>query len=496
MENAPSKNNLENIQSGDFFKGTVKILRKARPGPVIFNVTDGFNIIEAVTKDSNFDVDDVVDLAGKVEERMGKIQIEIAGMVKSENDFTEIISKHAEPKEKPTSIKSKRFDIMRPYFLKIAKRIRRAVLENQPIFIRHHADADGIISGLSIEKACELLMKDIGVEPNYNLYRFPSRAPFYETTDMIKDFVFTKRFIESHGQKKPLILVVDNGSTPEDVFAMKSMHLLGFEIIVIDHHNPVVLKNKKTAVCPYVQLHLNPYIEGLDGKTSAGMLCYEIGRLIHPKFDEPLFPAVAGITDRCEIQETDDYIKLTKKSKEELGKIGAAVDFLAYQLRFDAGAGAYEEVFKNTKFVELLNEKINEGVETQLQSTLPYVRSQNIKGVLFSTIDVEKYTVRFTYPNPGKVVGLVHDEVAKGHENTPVITMGILPDMIIIRATQPVLPVQTIIDKLKKDMPEANVDGGGHECAGTIKFVSAHQVAVLENIKEQLKDLNYVEKGE
>ncbi len=59
--------------------------------------------------------------------------------------------------------------------------------------------------------------------------------------------------------------------------------------------------------------------------------------------------------------------------------------------------------------------------------------------------------------------------------------------MIIIRETLPILPVQQIIKTLQEQIPQANVDGGGHECAGTIRFVGAHAEAILENIKAQLR---------
>ncbi|MFH1575498.1 MAG: hypothetical protein ABIB55_00965, partial [Candidatus Nealsonbacteria bacterium] len=63
-------------------------------------------------------------------------------------------------------------------------------------------------------------------------------------------------------------------------------------------------------------------------------------------------------------------------------------------------------------------------------------------------------------------------------------------DSIIIRATQPVLPVQTIIDRIKKDIPYSHIGGGGHEKAGTIKFTPAHLDLILEKIKQQLKELS------
>jgi RecJ-like exonuclease len=223
------------------------------------------------------------------------------------------------------------------------------------------------------------------------------------------------------------------------------------------------------------------------------MLAYELGRLISEDYNEPLLPAIAGISDHCEIQETEDYIQKSGKTKEELIKIGTSIDFIAYNLKYDAGKGLFEELLVNNNFTNTISEEVKKGVETQLQSTLPYLRTQDISGVIFSSIDLEKYTVRFKYPAPGKVLSLIHDSVEKQKENTPCITAGFLSDMVIIRASEPVLPVEKIIKTLKKALPHANIDGGGHECAGAIKFVSAHLTDVLENIKKQIKDLNYLE---
>lgn len=487
------------LKGGDYFSGTVKIMRKAVPGPVVFVVSDGYGSIEAVTKDSSFEADDVVQLEGEVSERADKLQIEIDRMIKTDDSkFKSVIDENSKPIPREFSIKSERYAKLKPYFYKVAQRLRKAVLENQSILIRHHADADGIIAGICIEQSCRQFMEKIGVNPEYNLYRSPSRAPFYEISDVFRDVVLTKRIIESHGQKKPLIIVLDNGSTPEDVLGISTMNSLGFEVMVIDHHNPVQIENKKTAVDDYVSVHLNPYIEGLDSSTCAAMLAYEVARLVFEEYDNPVLPAVAGITDHCLIQETEDYIKNSRVSRPQLEKIGMTIDFIAYNLKFDAGKGLYEQALVNDNFVSIISAEVKKGFETQLQSTMPYLRTQDIGGVIFSSIDLEKYTLRFKYPAPGKVLSAIHDTVAVEKE-APYITLGCLADMIILRATKPVLPIAKIIKKLKKDIPNANVDGGGHECAGAIKFVSAHLTDVLENIKQQVKDLNYLEtsqKGE
>ncbi|MDD4354213.1 MAG: hypothetical protein PHN56_07215, partial [Candidatus Nanoarchaeia archaeon] len=463
-----AKNDLSLVKEGDYYQGTVKVLRKAMPGPVIFSLTDGNKAIDGVIKTSDYDVDDILDVEGYVSIRANQMQLEIVKIKKSSVEFYKIIEKISEPKRTTFSIESERYEKMKPVFLNIAKRIRKAIFDSQPILIRHHNDSDGITAGLSIEKACVDLIKKTGLNPDYNIYRSPSKAPFYETTDVFRDMVLSQR-IKSHGQKLPLILVLDNGSTPEDAFAFKLLKSLNYECIVIDHHNPVIFNKGKSSVCEYLSMHLNPYLFGFDSQTSAGMLSYELARFINEEFENKSMPAVAAISDRCNIKETEDYIAACSKSKEILGKIGVAIDFMAYNLKFDGGEGVIDELYNNSKLVELINEQVRKGVETQLQSALPYLRTIEINGITFSYIDLEKYTLRFTYPTPGKVLGLIHDTVAKDRENA-VLTIGYLSDMIIIRATKPVFPVSKIISILRQKIPQANVDGGGHEQAGTIKF--------------------------
>lgn len=480
---------LNSLKNYDKFRGDVKIIKKSKPGPVVFIVSNGLGAIEAVTKDSKFKAGDVVYLEGQVNEHKGKLQIEISSIKKSDMDFDAIISEKSKPVRTQFSINSDRYETMKPVMLQIATRIRKAILEGQSIMIRHHNDADGIISGLSMEQACLGLMQDLGIDPRYLLFRSPSRAPFYAAGDVLRDLVLSKKLIENDSEIKPLIIVADNGSSPEDALGLNTLKTLGYDAIVIDHHNPVVLNNGVTAVDEYLEYHLNPYKFGLDSKTSAGMLCYEIGRFVWEKFEMPKFPAVAGILDRCDVQETEDYIGITGQTREELLKIGTAIDYISYQLKHDSGKGVFEQLFENNDFVKLINTEVEKGFETQLQSTLPYLRTQEINGIVFSTIDIEKYTVRFTFPSTGGVVSRIHSIVEAENENRNVLTLGYMPDTITIRANKPFLPFDTIRRKLLELFPSANIDGGGHEMAGTLKFVSAHRDDILLAIKDMVQNI-------
>lgn len=481
---------LNTLVNRDYFKGDVKIIRKAKPGPVVFVVTNGLGAVEAVIKDSDFNVGDVVYLEGQVNEHKGRTQIEIKTIKKSNADFDTIMYSRSKPVRQTFSINSDRYEKMREVMIDIATRIRMSILKGQPIMIRHHNDSDGFISGLSLELGILSFMKSQGIDPKFILFRSPSKAPFYSSGDVLRDLVLSKRFIEEENSElKPLIIVSDNGSTPEDALGLGILKSLGYDSIVIDHHNPVEIdENGITSVDKYLVGHLNPYKHGLDSKTSAGQLCYEIARFISEDFELPAMPAVAGISDRCETKETEDYILKTGKSREELGKIGTAIDYISYQLKHDAGKGVIEELFSSDDFVNILNAEVKKGFESQIQCALPYLRTQEINGVNFSHIDLTKYTMRFTYPAPGAVLSRIHEIAAKENETLPSLTIGEVEDMFIVRANKPVLPVQEIIDTLQTKYPYANVDGGGHEMAGAIRFVAAHKETLMEEIKNILRN--------
>ena len=255
--NSMTNKGLNLLQPNEFYSGDVKIIKKAKPGPVVFIVTNGIGAVEAVIKDSDFNAGDVVYIEGNVNEHRGKMQIELTKIRSSNMDFDVIINQQANPVRTTFSIQSDRYEIMKGTMLAIATRVRRAILEGQPIMIRHHCDTDGIISGITLEHACLGYMQNLGIEAKYFLFRSPSRAPFYAAGDVLRDLVLSKRFIETDTPLKPLIIVADNGSTPEDRMGLQTLKVLGYEAIVIDHHNPVIINNGVTSVDEFLSHHLN-----------------------------------------------------------------------------------------------------------------------------------------------------------------------------------------------------------------------------------------------
>ena len=54
MTQNKKRTKISDLQPGDYFKGTVKVLRANNPGPLFLTITDGFGNIEAIGKDGLF----------------------------------------------------------------------------------------------------------------------------------------------------------------------------------------------------------------------------------------------------------------------------------------------------------------------------------------------------------------------------------------------------------------------------------------------------------
>ncbi len=112
--------------------------------------------------------------------------------------------------------------------------------------------------------------------------------------------------------------------------------------------------------------------------------------------------------------------------------------------------------------------------------------------LVFNVLDVEKYAHKFTFPAPGKTCGFVHDNIVQKYgEETPIVTLAYGPDFSVIRATDAVnemfgFNLNEIVWKLAKEIPEAGIDGGGHECAGSLKFVEGLSKKVLESFANEI----------
>ncbi|TGC07397.1 DHH family phosphoesterase [Methanolobus halotolerans] len=481
---------------------------KQTAGPTIFTIADETGQVSAAAFESageraypHISSDMIVSATGEITARGDSVQLEIKSLKKlsgpKESEILKRIEaaldRRAEPHDIEFMVDSEVLEKLRPAMMKVAKEIRKAVIKSTPILLRHHADADGMTAALAIEKAILPLIREVnGQDGEYYFYkRAPSKAPFYEMTDVVRDITFAVEDVARHGQKMPLVVSVDNGSTLEDVPAMKQARVYGINMIVVDHHHP------DKEVDDYLIAHVNPAHVGGDFGMTAGMLCTEVARMLNPDVEAQIkhLPAVAAVGDRSEAEEAKAYISMVSDaySLQDLKDMALALDFEAYWLKFNNGKGILDDIlnFGDTKvhknLVKLLCEQANEMISEQIDVCMAHVKTQTLpNGALLNVLDVENYAHKFTFPPPGKTSGEVHDRLCKKFEGKPVITLGFGPDFAVIRSKGVRMNIPQMVRELHEEVKGGGVNGGGHLVVGSIKFVEGMRTEVLSKLAEKV----------
>jgi RecJ-like exonuclease len=481
---------------------------KQTGGPTIFTIADDSGLVfcaaferAGVRAYPDIDSEMMVRIIGEVTIRNNQVQIEIKSMKRLwggdashvKDQIEQAIDRRAEPSDVPLLVESDVMTRLKPAMRKVAKEIRRAILKSKPIILRHHADADGITSAVAIEAAILPLIKEVGGPDAeyYNYRRAPSKAPFYELEDITKDLSYALEDLSRHGQKMPLVVLLDNGSTEEDLPAMKQAQVYGMEMLVVDHHHP----NK--IVDQFLIAHVNPAFAGGDFGVTTGMLGTEIARMIYPQIESKIkhFPAVSAVGDRSEAPEAQRYIKLIEDrfKLEDLKKIALALDYEAFWLRYNEGRGLINDILclgrldRHQRFVDLLSEQANAAIDEQLRATMGNVRSTKLpNGIMMNVLDVENFAHKFTFPPPGKTSGEVHDRLCQRFEGKPVVTIGYGPDFAVLRSRGVRMNIPQMVKELMEEIPNGGVSGGGHLVVGSIKFVGGMRKDVLAKLAEKI----------
>ncbi|MFB6170393.1 MAG: DHH family phosphoesterase [Haloarculaceae archaeon] len=484
------------------------------PGPTIFQVRDETGIVPCaafeeagVRAHPDVEMDDVVRVSGTAEKHDGAVQLEVdtLAVLDGEREATvrdrlaAALDEQAAPADVDPLVEWDAMDKLWDSLEDVASLLRQAVLEGRPIRMRHHADGDGMCASVPVQLALENFISQVNADPSaprHLFKRLPSKAPFYEMEDVTRDLNFSLEDRERHGQKLPLLLMVDNGSTEEDTPAYRAVREYDIPVVVVDHHHP-----DPEAVDPLLEAHVNPYLEGEDYGVTTGMMCVELARMIDPSLTEELrhVPAVAGLADRSSADAMADYLELAGEEgydEADLRDVGEALDYAAFWLRYDAGRNLINDVLnvgcdareRHEELVDLLAARAERDVNRQLDDALPHVTEERLdNGALLVRVDVENHAHRFTYPAPGKTTGEVHDRKVQ-ETGDPVITIGYGPDFAVLRSDGVRLDIPQMVTELTEEVAGAGVSGGGHLVVGSIKFVKGMRDPVLDALVEKMAE--------
>ncbi|WP_277552991.1 DHH family phosphoesterase [Halobaculum limi] len=487
---------------------------KQTGGPTIFHVADESGILAAAAFEEagvraypEVELGDLVRVSGSVEQHEGARQLEVGDISlltgetadAARERLDEAMRDRAEPEPVDPLVEWEAFEKLRPELEDVARTLRRTVLEGRPIRIRHHADGDGMCAAIPVQLALERFIESVHEGDDaarHNLKRLPSKAPFYEMEDVTRDLNFALEGRARHGQKLPFLLMLDNGSTEEDVPAYKNLAHYDVPIAVVDHHHP-----DPEAVDDLLDHHVNPYIHDEDYRITTGMMCVELARLIDPGVTDELrhVPAVAGLSDRSKAEVMDEFLTLADDAgydREAIEDIGEALDYAAHWLRYSEGKTLVSDVLnvgsedaeRHRELVEFLSTRAERDVREQLDAVEPHVEHERLDSdAHLYRIDLENFAKRFTYPAPGKTTGELHDRKVRA-TGEPVITIGYGPDFAVLRSDGVRLDIPQMVTELNEEVVGGGVSGGGHLVVGSIKFVEGRREDVIDALVEKMAD--------
>ncbi len=377
--------------------------------------------------------------------------------------------------------------------------IKRSINNKTPIIIRHHADTDGYCAAIALERAILPLIYDKHTRERdmFHYYkRLPIKTPFYNYTDATKDVANFLTEISRFGQRTPLIIIVDCGSSEQSLASIKKAKLYGAKIMVIDHHPPTKEIDNLT------KIHVNPHLINSTDDLTAGMLCAEIANSII-KNEETLkdfefIAAVSGFGDKCTSNEQKQYIELAEKenyTKEFIKNISAVLDFEAFYLNFIESREIINDILgadpkKQKELVNIILPLINNKLTPLKLSIEKYAEIENKPNLIIAKIDSSKIKDHAEYPSMGKVGTILREQTEKQYKK-PTIALNITKTSISFRSSTEIkdFDVHKIIETIKKEIPHSNIDGGGHRVAGSIRFIEASFDEVIKTVNSYINNL-------
>jgi len=389
-------------------------------------------------------------------------------------------------------IKSEILEKLKPSMIKAAELVKKSISDSRPIILKHHADCDGYIGAMAIERAISSLLAKAQRNAVWHYYkRTPIRAPYYDYTDAIKDLTIFLNDIKN--QKPPLLILVDNGSTTEDLLALKKVEQYGLITIVIDHHKPTI-EGKKPIVEDHIEVFINPYSVGGDNSLTAGMIGVELSRLINKTSNIEHLPAIAGMCDKSKGKDFEQYLEIAKKKGYDNGfikDIGQCIDFEAFHIGY-MDSGLIEEILFNEieqqkEYVNLIKEELEKTKKALIVSVEKYAKIKEMKGLDIIEIDIQETLNIGSFPPPGKSMGICFDYFQQKTQK-PLFVFGHSSDYITIRSNIKGFDLNKMMEELSKKLPYAQLCGGGHELAGTIRFIDAAKQEVYDLMIKYLKD--------
>lgn len=365
----------------------------------------------------------------------------------------------------------------------LKKEIDSAVSGRRFVLIKHHNDLDGYAAGIILESLIKNRIKESHplAKPWFLLKRIPMKSPVYEIGDANKDInLFLSQ--DRLPPLNPTVLIADNGGTYQDIEGISHLKTFGFKVLVVDHHPLGELpKNitKEDFLKNGAHILVNPKVhDENDTSMCTGMLALDCLKNEERDLGTVLLAYLSSLTDKIDSDEQKELLKILKENNFEEEHLSKLASSLAVMIQNNFGDCAMQikkiissSIAKQKEFIDLYYHKIEEERKKIKERVLAHNPHENIfesEDKILYIININQFTARGGFFNPGKVVGIMQEH----YESKENIFLGFGEGSLTVRSNSKNFSLHELLEHLAKRFPHADVSGGGHDVAGSLRFLT------------------------
>ena len=458
-------------------------------GPTVFELRDETGSVECAAFEEagvraypEVEEGDTVRIEGEVERRRGDIQVETEGVVVLEGEESAAVAERLRAamveRARPDSIDvlTDESPVETDQLQDAVTAIRRAVIEDRPVVVRHAATVDGYVASAAIERATLALIREQHTDADAEYHYFerrPVENGVYDMDDATRDVTRMLSNRDRHDERFPLFVFVGTGTRES---------LDGFELLAVYGARRAVIDER--AVDPAVADAVDVVVSPGDPTTTATVLGANVAANLNPAVEADLWhlPAVS-------------FWEHTPQRYATLAAESGYDDTDTRNLREAVALEAYYQSYEDKReliidllfadeadvgLAEHISEQFRTRMETAVETAEANLDSYDRDGQTVLVLDTEEFTHRYEFPPESLLLDVLYRE----HREEAAALVGVGRDEAHVRVrSDAAVDVRTVVETASERAPAAALDARGAR-EGRVEFLAGER----ENARDALLD--------
>ncbi|CCQ34679.1 OB-fold nucleic acid binding domain-containing protein [Halorhabdus tiamatea] len=495
---------------GDTVRITGEIVdARQTSGPTVFELRDGTGTVDCaafveagVRAYPSVEEGAVVEIDGEVRERRGELQVETEELELFEGEQREAVldeiestlSERARPDEIELLVDDEAVAAESESIRDVVGEIRRAVLEDRPVIVRHSATTDGYVGGAAIERAVLPLVRDRhdrrDAEYHY-IDRRPLEGDVYGLDDATTDVTRMLGDRERHDENLPLLVFVAVGGTEESLDGFELLDVYDAQRVVVDTVvEPAIAGAVDAALAPHADATAVDIADGTTRGPTASALAATVGAHVEEDVRSELrhLPAVSywGEVSEAYAEAAAD----AGYDETAVSEIREAVALEAYyqsyedkrELVTDLLFGGRETTDADVRgLASHVSEQFREKLDVAVETAQANLERRTVDGETIGVLDIDRFTHTYDFPP----ATLLLDELYRRSDGLTAI-VGVEADELHVRSGHE-LDVRELVETA-----DETVEGADLEPLSTrshrIEFLAGQRSTVVDAVLEAIVD--------